>query len=1135
MSRSALRSMYAWLVLGFGLLLTIFAYVEVKQGIERDAVRQFGFTSDQVTLKLRERLGNYALILRGAAGLFAGSGTVDRAEWRAYVEKLRAEDSVPGVQGIGYSQVISPDQLASHVSGIRREGFPDYSVRPPGERELYTSIIYLEPFRDRNLRAFGFDMYSEATRRAAMVQARDTAAPALSGRVELVQETGKDVQAGTLMYVPVYRNGAPVDTLEQRQAALLGWAYSPFRMNDLMEGVLSDWNTGEGKLIDLQIYDSVDRPGGKLLFDSRPDNTPDVQSIFRHTRNIDFGGRRWVLEFDVVKGAANISYATAWATLGAGVALSVLLFGLMVALSGTRKRARELAAQFTEDVRRREAQIVEQRGRLVSIIEGTNAGTWEWNVQTGEVVFNDRWASIVGYSLEELAPVSIETWGGLVHPDDLKQSGVLLEKHFAGELPFYECEARMRHKDGHWVWVLDRGKVNSWTDDGKPLLMSGTHLDITNIKQIEEKLRRAEALLVSSINTIDEAFVIYDPDDRLYLCNEQYRNFYSASAPVIQLGNTFESIIRYGLERAQYPEAIGREHEWLAERLANHQSANTDIVQHLVDGRWLRILERRTPEGYIVGFRVDITSLMQAKQDADAANLAKSQFLATMSHEIRTPMNGILGMAQLLLQPNVTEAERQDYTRTILTSGETLLMLLNDILDLSKVEAGKLELETVAFDPAQIVHETQMLFSKSVAGKGLHVFSEWSGPAQRYLGDPHRLRQMISNLVSNAIKFTAQGEIHIDCREISRDGEHALLEFSVRDSGIGIPEDKLGLLFQPFSQTDSSTTRQFGGTGLGLSIVRSLAQLMGGDVGVESAVGSGSRFFFRICVKCDAANVDDRHAVRAEAASLDDELPTRLTGRVLVVEDNPTNQKVVRAFLQSLGVACDIAGDGQQGVAVITQGDQAQRPDLILMDLHMPVLDGYGATEQIRRWEAEHGYARCPIVALTADAFAEDQRRCLEIGMDDFLTKPIDIGKLTAVLTCWLGGAAHKPSPVPELGPSTATTLPVFSSDTFIEQMGGNMNLARTIASSAQHDLLNYFAQLDAAVSEGNWDAAELATHTMKSLAAQVGGDRFADLMKAADNRLRAGETLAAADVAVFRNEYELLLRALGDWTQGES
>jgi len=396
-------------------------------------------------------------------------------------------------------------------------------------------------------------------------------------------------------------------------------------------------------------------------------------------------------------------------------------------------------------------------------------------------------------------------------------------------------------------------------------------------------------------------------------------------------------------------------------------------------------------------------ALEQANRAAQAANVAKSRFLATMSHEIRTPMNGVLGMAQLMMTPHLQEAERLEYARTILNSGQTLLTLLNDILDLSKVEAGKLELESRAFDPSQILHETRLLFTETAAHKGLALIELWSGPAQHYLGDAHRLRQMVSNLVGNAIKFSSRGEIRIEAREVTCNGDTAQVEFSVSDSGIGIAQDKQEQLFQPFSQADNSTTREFGGTGLGLSIVRSLARVMDGDAGVESTFGQGSRFWFRIGVHRVAEGTDKRQAQRGQSVEVPaDPTQSNLSGRVLVAEDNRINQMVIRALLAKLGLTCEVAGDGQQVVDALLACADADRPDLILMDLQMPVLDGYGATAKIRAWEAERGLPRMPIIALTADAFAEDRVRCISAGMDDFLSKPVDRETLAATLRRWL-------------------------------------------------------------------------------------------------------------------------------------
>jgi PAS domain S-box-containing protein len=405
---------------------------------------------------------------------------------------------------------------------------------------------------------------------------------------------------------------------------------------------------------------------------------------------------------------------------------------------------------------------------------------------------------------------------------------------------------------------------------------------------------------------------------------------------------------------------------------------------------------------------------------AESANLAKSRFLATMSHEIRTPMNGILGMAQMLLMPHLTESDRHDYARTILTSGQTLLTLLNDILDFSKIEAGKFQIENTLFEPEQILREIQTLFSGAAEHKALRLEFQWNGPpGRRYESDAHRLRQVLSNLVGNAIKFTRHGKVRMEgCeREGGDDVQPALLEFSVSDTGVGIPAEKLDLLFQPFSQADSSTTRQFGGSGLGLSIVKSLARLLGGDVGVTSEPGKGSRFWFRIRATVAHPGADKRRGQRpVPSLNIPKLAAIGLAGRVLVVEDDRVNRKVIAALLGKLGLAITLAEDGQQGVAAITAGEV---PDMVLMDIHMPILDGYAATERIRQWEVEHGRTRVPIIALTADVFEEGRQRCMAAGMDDFLTKPIVLGKLKAMLGKWLG------KEVSEAPPSTIGVRPL--------------------------------------------------------------------------------------------------------------
>jgi PAS domain S-box-containing protein len=423
------------------------------------------------------------------------------------------------------------------------------------------------------------------------------------------------------------------------------------------------------------------------------------------------------------------------------------------------------------------------------------------------------------------------------------------------------------------------------------------------------------------------------------------------------------------------------------------------------DGSVIWVLDRgrvveRDAQGQpirVVGAYSDISerkhgevALEQAARLAQSGTRAKSEFLATMSHELRTPMNGILGMAQLLTSPGVTEQRRVEYAHIILRSGEALLGLLNEILDLSRIEAGKFELAQSVFEPSVLVEEVVGMFHEAARLKGLGLRIEREGmPAVAFLGDPMRLRQMLVNYMDNAIKFSRQGGITVSVCE-SPGG----LEFAVADTGIGFPPDQQHRLFKPFSQVDSTLTREHGGSGLGLSIVARMAELMGGQFGASSQPGAGSRFWFRVPSPRALAAATPAGTVVGSAAG-----PADLKGRVLVAEDNAVNSEVLRLLLARIGLQAEFVENGHAALELIRSG---RRYDLVLMDVQMPVMDGLDATRAIRRWERDSAMPRVPVLAVTAGVFEQDRRTCLDAGMDDLLAKPLDLDQLALKLKHWM-------------------------------------------------------------------------------------------------------------------------------------
>lgn len=665
----------------------------------------------------------------------------------------------------------------------------------------------------------------------------------------------------------------------------------------------------------------------------------------------------------------------------------------------------ELNRTLEQQVQERTASLAQERQRLRNILLGTRVETWEWNVATGETVFNERWADIMGYRLDELMPLNIETWATLVHPDDLQASGALLQRHFAGLDEHYSIEVRMRHKDGSWVWVLSRGQLVTRKADGEPEWMYGTHQDINAIKHAELELKRLAALLAGVLRAATELSIIAtDAQGMITLFNagaEQLLGYQaeemvgrSSPAPlhlpaeVVARGLELSS--EYGVEISGFrvfvhkAELEGAEQrEWTYVRKGGNTVPVSLVVTAIRD-------EQGSVVGYL-GIAQDITDrlwnesvLRQAKVAAEAASAAKSMFLANMSHEIRTPMNAVIGVTHLL-DSTPLDADQRQLLDKLHIAARSLLGIINDVLDLSKIEAGEMSVQAAPMNPRVLLNELAQIFGPQAQAKGIALeLCGLDALPPVLMVDELRLRQILVNLISNAIKFTAQGGVSIEVEREPAAEDHGapFLRWRVRDTGVGISVEAQGKLFDPFVQADASTTRRFGGTGLGLSIVRKLAGLMGGEVGLQSELGRGSEFYLRLpLVEAEEAHLA---AQTRGSAGLD----------IVVVDDNPDDRRILAGMCRALGWS---ALELSSGVALVEYckriaalGQAA--PDALLVDWQMPELDGLQALEMLVN---EVGKARLPATLV----ISAQERSAVEAEdhhhlVDQILTKPVGPSEL---------------------------------------------------------------------------------------------------------------------------------------------
>ncbi|MEW6520523.1 MAG: response regulator [Thermodesulfobacteriota bacterium] len=1271
-----LRHAEAMLAAAIGLTLTLAA---ARAGYQADIYKHperfFHLVDSQTGRVAAVFEALHDVELEALARFIASSRQVNKQEFATFTDFLASKNTIQAWQWI---PAVTAEKKAHFEQQQRQEGLSDYLIwqldregkrGPATGRPVYYPVLYTTPSAG-NEAVQGFDLGSEPVRLAALEEAARSGLVTCTDPIPLVQESGG--APTVLVYRPIFA--------DNETGSPQGFAVALLRLDALLRN-------GEGRglekpAISLDLYQL--RPGETALLlastEAAAENQTAPAEPLPVVRPLFVFGKTFAVVVRPGPAFAALYPAGAgWLIVLAGLVMTGAI-ALVVGVVAHRREELELLVQ------ERTAALGESESLQRLLINNLSAGVMIIDARTRVIERVNPWAArLLGTPAEEIVGRQCQ---GFVCPA-LPGSCQLQDKDQGSD----NTDRLIQRPDGSQVSVLT--SVQRIRIRGREKLLE-TFVDITDRKRVEETIRQSRELLTSIMEAIPMPLFYKDLQGVYLGCNTLFAEF---------LGKPREEIVGRTAFAIAPDDLARRYHEADLELMASGETQIYEAAVVHADGSRRQIMFHKAPffgaDGSLlglVGAMLDITGRKQAEEDllhmnrqleeatvrandmaarAALASAAKSEFLANMSHEIRTPMNGVIGMTGLLLETELTDEQRR-YTEVVRASAESLLGLINDILDFSKIEAGKMDLEILDFDLSDLLDDFAASMALRAHAKGLELLCCIDPDVPAYLrGDPGRLRQILTNLTANAIKFTPAGEVAIRVSLLSETEGDVLLRFAVRDTGIGIARDKIHLLFNKFSQVDASTTRQYGGTGLGLAISRQLAEMMHGEAGVVSKEGRGSEFWFtaslarqqgerqaeplpaadlrgrRVLIVDDNATSREILATRLDSwsmrtartsdgrealamlrqalaagdpfriAIIDMQMPgmdgeelgrlikadarlaeTRLVmltslgarddarrfaeigfaaclpkparhhelhnvlvallnpaplerdqgdealppqrqplvtrhspleprqqfagsgARILVVEDNSTNQQVALGILARLGLHADAVANGAEAVRIL----ETIPYDLVLMDVQMPVMDGYEAARQIRRGGAILN-PRIPIIAMTAHAMQGDRERCLAAGMNDYLAKPVSSPEVAVKLSRWLGagaGGRSRRRQAGEYGAQAAGKPVVFDLQTMLQRLLDDRALARTVIEGFLQDIPRQLQVLQEQLAGEDAAVAERQIHTIKGAAANVSGECMQAVAQEMEKAARAGDlALVRQRMSELEEQFERLRQAM--------